>query len=250
MRPDPQTSAFACDNLTVSFGEVVALGGVSLRIGIGERVALIGPSGGGKSTLLAVAAGLTSPTSGWAQTLGSDITELNDRERRRLGARIGIVAQDLALAPSLRVVHSVNSGRLGKWSSVSALRSLIKPAGVDEVERVLAKVGLDDRVMARTGDLSGGQQQRVAVARVLHQDPELVLADEPTSSVDPELAETVMSELAPDEHRWTLLVSLHDPALALRHVDRVIGLSSGEVAFDAPVGQIGQADIDQLYALS
>lgn len=248
MKPTSSPTAFACDNLTVDFGGVVALAGVSLSVELGERVALIGPSGGGKSTLLGVAAGLTSPTSGTAATFGVELDGLDDRERRKLGARLGIVAQDLALAPSLRVVHSVNGGRLGQWSTWRAVRSLVRPADFSDVQRSLAAVGLEDRIGARTGDLSGGEQQRVAVARVLHQAPDLVLADEPTSSVDPELADVVMSQLAPPGRGWTLLVSVHDPDLALRHVDRVVGLAAGKVAFDSPASDVEQADIDQLYA--
>lgn len=246
------SAALELRGASVHYGAITALDGVDLRVEAGERVALIGPSGGGKTSLLGVAAGLVALDDGEVSTLGVDRSSLarsrrGERDRRSLARRIGIVPQDLALVPSLRVVHSVNAGRLGAWSRWRALRSLVRPVEAERVVEVLRAFRLDDRVDARTGDLSGGQQQRVAVARVVIQGPELVLADEPTSSVDPELADLVMAELCAPDRPWTVIASVHDPALALRHFDRVIGVSDGTVAFDRAAGDVDSADVDALY---
>lgn len=237
----------AVSNLTVRHGDVVALNGVTVSVSPGESVALIGPSGAGKSSLIHTAAGLVDATSGNVSVLGSDIAHLRGSALRHHRQRIGIVAQDLGLAPSLRVVHSVNGGRLGSWSSPTAIASLLRPRDRERVGAVLEDVGLKDRIDARTGDLSGGEQQRVAIARTLIQKPDLLLADEPTSSVDPELANQVMALLCDANAPWSTVVSVHDPQLAMRHVDRIIALANGSVVFDRPVGDVAQSDIDQLY---
>ena len=127
--------------------------------------------------------------------------------------------------------------------------SLVKPSGRLEAEEVLSRVGLSDRINARTGDLSGGEQQRVAIARTLLQAPDLVLADEPTSSVDPELADRIMALLCEQTGRSTstVIVSVHDPDLAFRHADRIVALLDGRVAFDRPTADVDRADITALY---
>ena len=237
----------AVSGLTVTHGDVVALNGVSVSVRPGERVALIGPSGAGKSSLINVAAGLVQPTSGEVTVLGETVAELTGSALRRHRERVGLISQALGLAPSLRVIHSVNGGRLGSWSTPAALASLVRPQGRKDVADVLRRVGLADRIDARTGDLSGGEQQRIAVARTLLQRPRILLADEPTSSVDPELANQVMDLICDRDAPWATVVSVHDPELALRHVDRVVALANGAIAFDRPVGEVSQSDISELY---
>lgn len=237
----------AVSDLTVRHGDVVALNGVSVSVPSGQRVALIGPSGAGKSSLIHAVAGLVEPTSGDVSVLGQRIGELAGATLRKHRQRVGIVSQALGLAPSLRVVHSVNGGRLGSWSTPSAIASLIRPKDRDSVEQVLDGVGLKDRIDARTGDLSGGEQQRIAIARTLLQKPDLLLADEPTSSVDPELSNQVMALLCDRDAPWTAVISVHDPDLALRHVDRIIALNHGSIVFDRPVADVDPESIAELY---
>ncbi len=234
-------------NLTVTHGDVVALDDVSVTVGAHERVVLIGPSGAGKSSLLNTIAGLVEPTSGTVSVLGSPLSQLQGNALRRHRKRVGIVSQDLGLAPSLRVVHSVNGGRLGSWSTANAIRSLVRPRGRTDVGGVLARVGLEDRIDARTGDLSGGEQQRVAIARTLIQNPDLLLADEPTSSVDPELSNRVMALLCDREAPWAGIISVHDPELAIRHADRIVALNNGRIVFDRGANMVTEADIADLY---
>ncbi|MGY1717192.1 phosphonate ABC transporter ATP-binding protein [Geodermatophilus sp. SYSU D01106] len=221
---------------------------MDLTVRPGERVAVVGASGAGKSTLLAVANGGVPPSAGAVEVLGRDPAALRGRELRRLRARVGTVHQSLELAGPLRVVHDVNAGRLGAWSTARAAWSLVRPQGVTEVLAALDRVGLADRVFDRTDTLSGGQRQRVAVARVLVQRPDLVLADEPASALDPLLADRVLGLLAETAGRGGALVAaLHDPALALRHCDRVVGLSGGRVVLDAPAAALSVPDLATFY---
>ncbi|SFT82994.1 phosphonate transport system ATP-binding protein [Geodermatophilus amargosae] len=221
---------------------------MDLTVGPAERVAVVGASGAGKSTLLAVANGAVPPSSGSVEVLGQDPAVLRGPALRRLRARVGTVHQHLELVGPLRVVHNVNAGRLGSWSAARAAWSLVRPQGLPEVLGALERVGLADRVFDRTDTLSGGQRQRVAVARLLLQDPELVLADEPASALDPVLAGRVLELLAgPASRDGALLAALHDPALALRHCDRVVGLSAGRVVLDAPAAALTVADLAAFY---
>ncbi len=230
------------------FGTATALDDVDLVVGPGERVAVVGASGAGKSTLLAVANGAVPPSSGSVEVLGRDPSALRGRALRRLRARVGTVHQHLELVGPLRVLHNVNAGRLGSWPAARAAWSLLRPQGVPEVVGALERVGLADRVFDRTDTLSGGQRQRVAVARLLVQDPDLVLADEPASALDPVLADAVLGLLAaPASRGGALLVALHDPVLALRHCDRVVGLAAGRVVLDAPATALTVPDLAAFY---
>ena len=212
---------------------------------------MVGPSGAGKSTLLGLVNGAVTPTAGSVEVLGADPTALSGRELRRLRARVGTVHQQLELVGPLRVVHNVNAGRIATWPARRAAWSLLRPQGVPEVAAALQLVGLGERMYERTDRLSGGQQQRVAVARVLVQRPDLVLADEPASALDPALAErtlTLLTGLAA-ERGGTLVASLHDPALALRHCSRVVGLVEGRIELDAPAHALTLADLAAFYGM-
>lgn len=244
----PGATVAELSNVSVSFGSVTALVDVNLSIGVDERVILVGQSGSGKTTLLNLLSGLVTPSTGSVSVFGQRLDTLTGRALRRHRSLVGVVGQQLDLALPLRVVHNVNAGLLGRWSTAAAVASLIRPAGSDSVLEVLDKVGLADRYDARTADLSGGERQRVAVARILRQGPKLVLADEPTSSVDPRLADDVMSLLSPPSSGgWTSIVSVHDPQLGQRHGDRVVGLRAGRVMFDLPADQVDEGALAELY---
>ena len=225
---------------------------MDLAVDRGERLAVVGASGAGKSTLLGVLDGTVAPTAGQVRVHGADPASLRGRELRRLRGRTGTVRQHLDLPGALRVVHNVNAGRLGSWSAARAAWSLLRPQGTAEVGAALERVGLADRMYERTDRLSGGQRQRVAVARLLLQRPELVLADEPASALDPALADVVLELLGTlaAERGGALVACLHDPALALRHCDRVVGLDGGRVVLDAPASTLTVAALERFYGVT
>lgn len=231
-----------------SFGAHRALSGVDLEIGHGEQVAVLGPSGAGKSTLLSVLNGSLSPTTGHVEVLGKPIGELSDRARRRVQTRIGTVGQRLDLIEQVRVLHNVNAGRLARWGPWRSLAALIWPRPDGEVVDALEQVGLGWAVNEHTARLSGGERQRVAISRLLVQRPELVLADEPVSSLDPARAAEVLS-LMVGVVGTTSVISLHQPALAREHCTRVIGLRAGAIAFDVPAAELDDHRLDLLYGL-
>ncbi len=228
----------------------VALDGLSLAVDRGEHVAFIGPSGAGKTTLFRILNLTLRPTSGTLRVGGVDAAGLSGAELRRARRRIGTIYQQHNLVGRLRVVHNVLAGNLGRWSTTTALASLVRPWAATEAARALDQVGIPEKMYARTDDLSGGQQQRVAIARVLIQDPDVILADEPVSSVDPSLAVTIVTLLRDisSESRKTLLMNLHSVELALSYFPRVVGIRDGRVHFDLPRDRVHSELLEELYA--
>jgi phosphonate transport system ATP-binding protein len=166
---------------------------------------------------------------------------------------VGFVHQHHGLVPNVRVVQNVLAGRLGRQGVLRSLVGLAWPrrAEVREVHSLLERVGIGDKLFERTDSLSGGERQRVAVARALYQQPAALLADEPVASVDPARARAMIALLSglASERGLTLVVSLHDLALARAHFSRLVGLRSGRVVFDRPAAELGDADFEALYAL-
>ncbi|HLF50075.1 MAG TPA: phosphonate ABC transporter ATP-binding protein [Methylomirabilota bacterium] len=227
-----------------------AIDGISLTVGRGEQVAVIGPSGAGKTTLFRMLNLTLRPTSGTLTIGGADVAALSDGEMRRHRRNIGTIYQQQNLVGRLRVVHNVLAGNLGRWSPLEALSSLVRPRGLEAAHRALSQVGIAEKLYARTDELSGGQQQRVAVARVLVQNPDIVLADEPVSSVDPSLAVvivTLLRDLA-HESRKTLLMNLHSVELALAYFPRVVGIRDGRITFDLSPDKVTDELLQGLYA--
>jgi phosphonate transport system ATP-binding protein len=229
---------------------VAALDGISLSVGRGEHVAFIGPSGAGKTTLFRVLNLTLRPTTGRMVLDGVDVATLSGAELRRARMHIGTVYQQHNLVGRLRVVHNVLAGNLGRWSMATAIASLVRPQGVAAAERALAEVGIPEKLFARTDELSGGQQQRVAIARVLVQNPHVILADEPVSSVDPAVAVAIVTLLRDlsNEYRKTLLMNLHSVELALRYFPRIVGIRDGRMVFDLPAEGISPQLLAELYA--
>jgi phosphonate transport system ATP-binding protein len=227
-----------------------ALSQVSLAVGDGERLAIIGPSGAGKTSLLRVAAAALRPTEGRVQMLSANPWQLGARALRRLRARIGVVHQAPPVPPQLRVVTAILAGRLGTWSAWKALASLIYPADIAGARDVLGRLDLADRLFERCDRLSGGQLQRVGIARVLYQRPELMLADEPVSALDPALADAAVGQLIAQSESTgaTLVASLHAVDLALKWFPRIVGMRGGELLFDVPAGDVTREMLIELYA--
>jgi phosphonate transport system ATP-binding protein len=226
-----------------------ALKGITFEVPAGEVVGLIGPSGAGKSTLVRCINRLVKPSSGDVFLNDCDVTRLGHGELRRARRRIGMIFQEYALVERLTVMENVLSGRLGYvpfWRSF--LRSF--PQGdVDNAFRLLARVGLTEHADKRASALSGGQRQRVGIARALEQNPELLLIDEPTASLDPKTARQIMRLICKvcRERNLPAIISLHDVLLAKMFVDRIIGLRAGEIVFDGSPSKLNEATLTEIY---
>ncbi|WP_426155443.1 phosphonate ABC transporter ATP-binding protein [Pseudomonas sp. TSRC2-2] len=229
---------------------VDALRHIDVQIAAGEQVAIIGPSGAGKSSLLHLLATALKPSSGDIEVLGERAWHVSARQRQRLRARIGLVHQAPPIPPRQRVITAVLAGKLGQWSLGKSLLNLLHPLDVAGARAALARLDLGDKLFAHCQQLSGGQLQRVGIARVLYQAPEILLADEPVSAMDPVLAGHTLAILSRHarEHNVTLVASLHAVDLALAHFPRIIGLRDGQVLFDCPSAEVSRDKLDALYA--
>lgn len=227
-----------------------ALAGVDLHLPAGSCVAVIGSSGAGKSTLLQVLGAALMPSEGQVQVLDQSVRGLNAAQLRQLQARIGTVYQSSPLPLRQRVVTAVLAGKLGQWPLWKSLASWLYPQDVAGARAALERVQLADKLFVRCDELSGGQMQRVGIARVLHQQPALWLADEPVSALDPTLAQSTVQLLSAQARSSgaTLVASLHTVELALNYFDRVVGLREGRVAFDLPAAEVTPAHLQALYA--
>ncbi|WP_341781586.1 phosphonate ABC transporter ATP-binding protein [Ectopseudomonas mendocina] len=228
----------------------VALDGIDLSLAPSERVAIIGPSGAGKTTLLRLLATSLQPSRGEIDLLQQNPWRLPARQRQRLRSRIGLVHQAPPLPPRQRVVTAVLAGKLGQWSLAKGLLNLLHPLDAAGAQAALARLDIADKLFQRCDQLSGGQLQRVGIARVLYQAPELILADEPVSAMDPVLAGHTLAVLNREaaERGMTLVASLHAVDLALAHFPRVIGIRDGRIAFDLPAAEVQPEQLDALYA--
>lgn len=230
-------------------GGQAVLHDIGLAIAAGERVALIGPSGAGKTTLLRLLASHLRPSTGELELLGERPWALPASGRQALRRRIGLVHQAPPLPPRQRVVNAVLAGRLGHWSLGRSLFSLLLPVDRQGAADALARLDLADKLYRRCDELSGGQLQRVGIARVLYQAPELILADEPVSAMDPVLAAAALAVLTDEagQRGATLVASLHAVELALEHFPRVIGLRDGRLFFDKPSAAVTAGELEALY---
>jgi len=243
--------AIELTGVTKRFGpDVLGLDDVSLTVPAGEVVVLLGLSGSGKSTLLRHVDGLQQPTSGSVRVLGVEVTTAGGRELRALRRRIGFIFQQFDLVGSRTVLENVCTGALGRLRGPRlGLPSYPKSLRREALEH-LDRVGLADRAFQRADTLSGGQQQRVAVARALMQQPEVLLADEPVASLDPESSTQVMDLLKSisREHNLTVLCSLHQVDLALGWGDRIIGLRTGRTVLDLPTTGLDREQVMAVYS--
>ncbi|MAG98140.1 MAG: phosphonate ABC transporter ATP-binding protein [Alphaproteobacteria bacterium] len=226
-----------------------ALHGVSLTISEPQVVAVIGSSGAGKSTLIRCINRLVEPTSGSVKLDDEELTTLGGAKLRRARRHIGMIFQEYNLVERLTVMENVLSGRLGYVSFWQAYRRNYPPEDVRSAFELLDRVGLEGRHDTRADNLSGGQRQRVGIARALMQNPNLLLVDEPTASLDPKTSRQIMRlicELA-HERGTPALVNIHDVGLAQNFSDRVIGLSEGRLIFDGPTAGLTAEVLTQIY---
>ena len=226
-----------------------ALKGVTLEVPSGQVVGLIGPSGAGKSTLIRCINRLVEPSAGSVRLGDLDVTRLSRGELRRARRRIGMIFQEYALVERLTVMENVLSGRLGY---VPFWRSFTRKFPADSVAKAFAlldRVGLGEHADKRADALSGGQRQRVGIARALEQDPELLLVDEPTASLDPKTSRQIMRLILEicNERGLPAIINIHDVVLAQDFTQRIIGLRAGELVFDGPPSALDETALTAIY---
>ena len=227
----------------------LALKGVDLEVPKGQVMALIGPSGAGKSTLIRCINRLVEPSSGKVFLDGVDVTELGGWALRRQRRRMGMIFQEYALVERLTVMENVLSGRLGYVGFWRSYFRRFPQSDIDEAFRLLERVGLDHMVDKRADELSGGQRQRVGIARALIQDPQLLLVDEPTASLDPKTSRQIMRlvcELC-RERDLPAIINIHDVLLAQMFAQRIVGLQLGEIVYDGAPDGLTDAVLTQIY---
>lgn len=227
-----------------------ALSDITLQATQGERIALIGPSGAGKTSLLSVLGTALAPSSGTVEILKFGSFSGSTATGKALRSRIGSVHQAPPIPGRQRVVTAVLAGKLGQWPAWKSLASLAYPLDVPGARAALERVDLADKLFARCDQLSGGQLQRVGIARVLYQQADLVLADEPVSALDPTLALATIRLLIADAaaRGTTLVASLHAVDLALGNFTRIVGVKAGRLAFDLPASEVSTPLLHELYA--
>jgi phosphonate transport system ATP-binding protein len=239
---------FRLDRASRRWGGTAALEDVSLTVQPGERILLAGPSGSGKTTLLRLLAGVLRPSGGSVQVDGVDVMAMGSGELRRHRARCGIVEQGGMLVPQSDVHRNVLAGRLAHMPWHAVLLSAVWRTEATPVRELLGRVGLADRQWDTAGNLSGGQQQRVAVARALFGGPGILLADEPTSSLDPTTAHDIADLLLDHAGRGaTLIFCSHWVSIARDRVTRVIGIRGGKLVLDARPADVTADALDELY---
>ncbi|MFT9599339.1 phosphonate ABC transporter ATP-binding protein [Mesobacillus sp.] len=241
--------AISLKQISKIYERKIALSSLSFTVNKGELVALIGPSGAGKTTLLNLLAAILPPSQGEILIDGHPLSGLIDHKKR--AKKIGIIRQQFDLVGELPVIHNVLAGRLSEWGIIKSLLSMLIPQDKEYAVQALNRVGLTDKLYEKTSSLSGGEQQRVALARLLVQSPEIVLADEPVASLDPARAEDVLDLLVKIalEENQTLIASLHSVDYARKYFDRLIALKNGELFFDLPASSVTDDHINSLYRL-
>jgi phosphonate transport system ATP-binding protein len=227
----------------------LALKSLDLDVPDGQVMALIGPSGAGKSTVIRCINRLVEPTAGTVTLNDTEITTLGRSELRRARRRMGMIFQEYALVERLSVMENVLSGRLGTVGFWRSYFRRFPQSDVDEAFRLLARVGLDTMADKRADELSGGQRQRVGICRALIQDPELLLVDEPTASLDPKTSRQIMrliKELCA-ERKLSAIINIHDVMLAQMFAERIVGLQLGAVVYDGPPDGLTPAVLTRIY---
>ncbi|KAE9525757.1 phosphonate ABC transporter ATP-binding protein [Testudinibacter aquarius] len=243
------SSLLSLHDVSKRFNQKTVLDQISLNVQAGEIIALVGPSGSGKSTLMNAIMRSVELSSGAIFIEHKNIQDY--RNNKTYAQKVGMLHQQYDLVKQLEVVHNVLAGRLNHWGLWQSLLSLIKPQQRHIAEQALSAVGLAEKINQPTAELSGGEQQRVAIARLLVQNPMLILADEPVSALDPANAQNVLAlltKLVREQHK-TLIASMHSVEYAKAYFDRMIGIKDGKIVFDLQTNQVSQQQLNALYGL-
>ncbi len=243
--------AIRVEKLHKHFDKTHVLRGLDFEIKPGEGVILLGANGCGKSTLMRCLTGLTPASSGSIWINDQCIQTLPRRQVNRVRRGVGVVFQKFNLVGNLSVFQNVLYGAIGRcrWGVLGAMSPFASTEERDKAMACLERVNLADKAGQRAENLSGGQQQRVAIARMLMQEPRIVLADEPIASLDPKSGMEVMNLLwdVVDERGLTLMCTLHQLDIALDFGKRFLGMKAGRVEIDAPRSAVDKAMLNTLY---
>jgi len=228
---------------------VPVLKGIDLDFDERGLTAIIGSSGTGKSTLVRIINRLVDPGDGAILFKGEDLAHIHGRKLRELRRRIGMVFQEYNLVERLSVMENLLTGRLGYISPLKAWLRRFPQQDIDHAYELLEVIGLSNFANQRADSLSGGQRQRVGIARALMQRPEMLLADEPTSSLDPKTSVEIMELLKSqgEDNKIPVLVNMHDVELAKRFADRIVGMTGGRVVFDGLPSRLTDDHLKQIY---
>ena len=213
-------------------------------------VSIIGSSGAGKSTLLRCINKLVEPTSGSIDLNGTELTKLRGRDLRSARRKIGMVFQGFNLVDRLTVMENVQSGRLGYISTWAAVTRRYPKEDIRRAFELMERVGIAQYADKRADELSGGERQRVGVVRALMQQPEILLADEPTASLDPKTSEQIMGLLRDlsRELKLPVLINIHNVNEAKQYTDRIVGMRYGRIIFDDLPAQLDETAMDAIYS--
>jgi phosphonate transport system ATP-binding protein len=231
------------ENVEKNFGNNKVLKGISFTVPKGEFVVILGSSGVGKSTLVRCINGLVTPNRGRVEVNGM---EVNNKNLRNIRKRVGFIFQSINVAGNLSVLTNVLTGSLGSKSPWNVFFSTEEKRRAVEA---IATVGLADKIHMRVDRLSGGQKQRVGIARVLVQNPAVILADEPVSNLDPVIGREILELLRRiNEKNGTVIIcNLHQLEYAVEFGQRVIGISNGTIQFDKRVAELQEQDLTAIY---
>jgi phosphonate transport system ATP-binding protein len=227
----------------------LALKSVNLVVPRGQVMALIGPSGAGKSTLIRCVNRLVEPTAGKVFLGELELAHLGSSALRRARRRMGMIFQEYALVERLSVMENVLSGRLGYVGFWRSYFRKFPQSDIDEAFNLLQRVGLDHMADKRADELSGGQRQRVGICRALIQNPDLLLVDEPTASLDPKTSRQIMRLICElcEERQLAAIINIHDVLLAQMFARRIVGLQLGSIVYDGPPDELTAEVLTQIY---
>lgn len=236
-------------NLTYQKGGPQVLFDISFSVSKSDFYAIIGPSGAGKSSLIRCINKLADANSGNVLFNGENITKLSGKKLRSVRRKIGMIFQEFNLIDRMSVIDNILTGRLGYMNTFTSLFRMFDKKDISRAIALIEKVGLGDFANKRVDQLSGGQRQRVGIARALMQEPEIMLVDEPTSSLDPKIAIEMMELIKriAEELKIPVLCNIHNIDLAKQFANRILGLQDGKKKFDDTTDKLTHEVLQDLY---